>query len=41
MHTICSPSGKVLRIVVFKKNGVQVMVEYPFSANILNTAFKI
>ncbi|GFY47831.1 heterogeneous nuclear ribonucleoprotein L [Trichonephila inaurata madagascariensis] len=30
IHTICSPSGKVLRIVIFKKNGVQAMVEYPF-----------
>ncbi|KAK8774294.1 hypothetical protein V5799_011172 [Amblyomma americanum] len=30
IHTICTPSGKVLRIVIFKKNGVQAMVEYPF-----------
>jgi hypothetical protein len=30
MHTICSPYGQVLRIVIFKKNGVQTMVEYPF-----------
>ena len=29
MHTICSPYGQVLRIVIFKKNGVQTMVEYP------------
>ncbi|KAJ9588341.1 hypothetical protein L9F63_018267, partial [Diploptera punctata] len=29
LHTICSPSGQVLRIVIFKKNGVQAMVEYP------------
>lgn len=28
MHTICSPSGQVLRIVIFKKNGVQCMVEF-------------
>ncbi|XP_054718139.1 LOW QUALITY PROTEIN: heterogeneous nuclear ribonucleoprotein L-like [Uloborus diversus] len=28
IHTICSPSGKVLRIVIFKKNGVQAMVEF-------------
>ena len=30
MHTICSPYGKVVRIVIFKKNGLQTMVEYPF-----------
>ena len=29
MHAICSPQGQVLRIVIFKKNGVQCMVEYP------------
>jgi len=29
LHTICSPSGQVLRIVIFKKNGTQAMVEYP------------
>ncbi len=29
LHTICSPhGGKVLRIVIFKKNGVQAMVEF-------------
>lgn len=28
IHTICSPNGKVLRIVIFKKNGVQAMVEF-------------
>ncbi|KAK7874368.1 hypothetical protein R5R35_007830 [Gryllus longicercus] len=28
LHTICSPSGQVLRIVIFKKNGVQAMVEF-------------
>ncbi|KAK2170732.1 hypothetical protein LSH36_1g24021 [Paralvinella palmiformis] len=28
MHTICSPSGTVNRIVIFKKNGVQAMVEF-------------
>ncbi|KAK7507044.1 hypothetical protein BaRGS_00001895 [Batillaria attramentaria] len=28
MHTICSPYGQVLRIVIFKKNGVQTMVEF-------------
>jgi hypothetical protein len=29
LHTICSSSGQVLRIVIFKKNGIQAMVEYP------------
>ncbi|XP_023703865.1 heterogeneous nuclear ribonucleoprotein L isoform X2 [Cryptotermes secundus] len=28
LHTICSPSGQVLRIVVFRKNGIQAMVEF-------------
>lgn len=30
LHTICNPNGPVQRIVIFKKNGVQAMVEYPF-----------
>ncbi|KAG5326977.1 HNRPL protein, partial [Acromyrmex heyeri] len=30
LHTISAPSGQVQRIVIFKKNGVQAMVEYPF-----------
>ncbi|KPM09366.1 heterogeneous nuclear ribonucleoprotein L-like protein [Sarcoptes scabiei] len=28
IHQICSPNGKVLRIVIFKKNGIQAMVEF-------------
>ncbi|XP_042143600.1 heterogeneous nuclear ribonucleoprotein L isoform X2 [Ixodes scapularis] len=28
IHTISTPSGKVMRIVIFKKNGVQAMVEF-------------
>jgi len=28
IHTISSPSGQVQRIVIFKKNGVQAMVEF-------------
>ncbi|XP_071520740.1 heterogeneous nuclear ribonucleoprotein L isoform X14 [Panulirus ornatus] len=28
VHTICQPYGNVLRIVIFKKNGVQAMVEF-------------
>lgn len=32
MHKICTSYGQVQRIVIFKKNGVQAMVEYPFWA---------
>ncbi|XP_076041355.1 heterogeneous nuclear ribonucleoprotein L-like isoform X3 [Oratosquilla oratoria] len=28
IHTICQPYGNVLRIVIFKKNGIQAMVEF-------------
>lgn len=28
LHTICQPNGPVQRIVIFKKNGVQAMVEF-------------
>ncbi|XP_067628113.1 heterogeneous nuclear ribonucleoprotein L isoform X5 [Eurosta solidaginis] len=28
LHKICTPHGQVLRIVIFKKNGVQAMVEF-------------
>ena len=28
LNTICAPIGSVLRIVIFKKNGVQAMVEF-------------
>lgn len=28
INQICTPNGKVLRIVIFKKNGVQAMVEF-------------
>lgn len=28
IYTICHPHGTVLRIVIFKKNGVQAMVEF-------------
>lgn len=31
MHTICNPQGRVVRIVIFRKTGVQSMVEYPFT----------
>ena len=40
MHTVCTPHGNVNRIVIFKKNGVQAMVEYPFYANILCKVLK-
>jgi hypothetical protein len=29
IRTICSPYGFVQRVVVFRKNGLQVLVEYP------------
>nr|CAI5840830.1 unnamed protein product [Callosobruchus analis] len=41
LHTICQSSGQVLRIVIFKKNGVQAMVEYPFHAAFLDIVRKI
>lgn len=28
LNQICTPSGNVVRIVVFKKNGVQAMIEF-------------
>lgn len=31
LYTICNNCGPVQRIVIFRKNGVQAMVEYPFS----------
>uniref|UniRef100_A0A5F8HJ41 Heteroous nuclear ribonucleoprotein L like n=1 Tax=Monodelphis domestica TaxID=13616 RepID=A0A5F8HJ41_MONDO len=34
LYTVCNPVGKVQRIVIFKRNGIQAMVEYP-SFNIL------
>uniref|UniRef100_A0AAQ5Z957 RRM domain-containing protein n=1 Tax=Amphiprion ocellaris TaxID=80972 RepID=A0AAQ5Z957_AMPOC len=32
LYTICNNCGPVQRIVIFRKNGVQAMVEYPFHA---------
>nr|CAG5901690.1 unnamed protein product [Menidia menidia] len=29
LYTVCNPVGNVLRIVIFKRNGIQAMVEYP------------
>lgn len=29
LYTACNPIGSVLRIVIFKRNGIQAMVEYP------------
>lgn len=31
LYTVCNPIGNVLRIVIFKRNGIQAMVEYPDS----------
>uniref|UniRef100_A0A667XLA4 Heterogeneous nuclear ribonucleoprotein L n=1 Tax=Myripristis murdjan TaxID=586833 RepID=A0A667XLA4_9TELE len=31
LYTICNNCGPVQRIVIFRKNGVQAMVEYPFT----------
>ncbi|KAG7254951.1 hypothetical protein CRUP_020924 [Coryphaenoides rupestris] len=28
LHTVCNPMGSVLRIVIFKRNGIQAMVEF-------------
>uniref|UniRef100_A0A8D0PXK3 Heteroous nuclear ribonucleoprotein L n=1 Tax=Sus scrofa TaxID=9823 RepID=A0A8D0PXK3_PIG len=33
LYTICNPCGPVQRIVIFRKNGVQAMVEYPLLRN--------
>ncbi|KAL1006182.1 hypothetical protein UPYG_G00068940 [Umbra pygmaea] len=30
LYTVCNPVGNVMRIVIFKRNGIQAMVEYPF-----------
>ena len=35
ISAICAPHGNVLRIVIFRKNGVQAMVEYPFAFSLL------
>lgn len=29
LYTVCNPVCNVLRIVIFKRNGIQAMVEYP------------
>ncbi|KAM3865222.1 heterogeneous nuclear ribonucleoprotein L-like [Diretmus argenteus] len=33
LYTVCNPVGSVLRIVIFKRNGIQAMVEYPSVEN--------
>ncbi|OXU31102.1 hypothetical protein TSAR_016398 [Trichomalopsis sarcophagae] len=38
LHAISHQSGTVQRIVIFKKNGVQAMVEYPLHTAILQCA---
>ncbi|KAL9981637.1 hypothetical protein ACROYT_G010369 [Oculina patagonica] len=37
LHKICNPHGKVLRIVIFHKNGLQALVEYPFKQYMFST----
>uniref|UniRef100_A0A665T3S4 Heterogeneous nuclear ribonucleoprotein L-like n=1 Tax=Echeneis naucrates TaxID=173247 RepID=A0A665T3S4_ECHNA len=32
LYTVCNPVSNVLRIVIFKRNGIQAMVEYPDSS---------
>uniref|UniRef100_A0A3P8PZY4 RRM domain-containing protein n=1 Tax=Astatotilapia calliptera TaxID=8154 RepID=A0A3P8PZY4_ASTCA len=34
LYTICNNCGPVQRIVIFRKNGVQAMVEYPFKSSL-------
>lgn len=34
IRTICSPYGFVQRTVIFRKNGLQVLVEYPAQMSI-------
>ncbi|TKS67969.1 Heterogeneous nuclear ribonucleoprotein L-like [Collichthys lucidus] len=29
LYTVCNPVSNVQRIVIFKRNGIQAMVEYP------------
>ncbi|KAI2664576.1 Heterogeneous nuclear ribonucleoprotein L [Labeo rohita] len=38
LYTICNNCGPVQRIVIFRKNGVQAMVEYPFNRISSNSA---
>ncbi len=34
LYTVCNPIGSVLRIVIFKRNGIQAMVEYPYCVSV-------
>uniref|UniRef100_A0A3B5LVG5 RRM domain-containing protein n=1 Tax=Xiphophorus couchianus TaxID=32473 RepID=A0A3B5LVG5_9TELE len=36
LYTVCNPVGNVQRIVIFKRNGIQAMVEYPYDHVIIN-----
>ncbi|XP_067243793.1 heterogeneous nuclear ribonucleoprotein L-like isoform X3 [Chanodichthys erythropterus] len=40
LYTVCNPIGNVLRIVIFKRNGIQAMVEYP-SVCVLSCSFSL
>ncbi|CAG5902010.1 unnamed protein product [Menidia menidia] len=35
LYTVCNPVGNVLRIVIFKRNGIQAMVEYPDRVSVI------
>lgn len=39
LYTICNNCGPVQRIVIFRKNGVQAMVEYPFRSSLADILF--
>ncbi|KAG7220211.1 hypothetical protein INR49_018388 [Caranx melampygus] len=40
LYTVCNPVSNVLRIVIFKRNGIQAMVEYPDCGAELNKLLK-
>lgn len=47
LYAVCNPVGNVLRIVIFRRNGIQAMVEYPEClavrglVNMLNYVYRI
>lgn len=41
LYTVCNPIGSVLRIVIFKRNGIQAMVEYPYSMRAENVCLNV
>ncbi|KAB0399531.1 hypothetical protein E2I00_018749 [Balaenoptera physalus] len=40
LYTVCNPVGKVQRIVIFKRNGIQAMVEYPLFISLIELMFE-